>query len=310
MNAVMGNTPMPYDTDTSEEGPLPVPWDMRAGFAAWGTPDTPPPGANDLSFMPTREHPKPVLLLHAFMSNQSFNFQAGAPFLRNRGYSVFTMNWGKPKWAKVLDVPINGCGDVRDAGREVAAEVERVKRLTGVPKIDLVGHSGGGGLLMEYYLNVLEGYKNVDKAISIAPSNHGVSSSTMAWVFRNLRPQLHDLVANKLFPFAGQGGPDSDMLDVIYGQGDTRPGPTYTVIMTEHDQVVTPIWKAYLKGDNVTNILIQDGCPDDFSEHTSIIYNKRAWLHVLNALDPDNAKPVPAYRVDPYLPGWKLPLRS
>lgn len=306
MNAVnAGTETKPMWENDPEEGPLPVPWDMRAGFAAFDTPDQPPPGANDPNFMPTEEHPRPVLLLHAFMGNQSFNFQAGAPFLRNHGYCVFTMNWGMPKWAKVLDMSIYGCADLREAGQELAVEVERIKRLTGVPQIDLVGHSSGGGLLMEYYLNVLEGYPNVDKAISVAPSNHGVSSSTLAFLFRNLRPSLYELVARKLFPLCDQGGPGSEMVDLIYGQGDTRPGPQYTVIQTEHDQVVTPLSRGYLEGDNVTNILLQDGCPDDYSEHTSIIYNKRAWLHVLNALEPENAKPVPAFRVDPYLPGWR-----
>ncbi|MFI1160785.1 esterase/lipase family protein [Streptomyces sioyaensis] len=272
---------------------------------AYRTPNTPPPGANDPHFMPTKEHPRPVLLLHAFMSNQSFNFQAGAPFLRNHGYCVFTMNWGKPKWAEKWNVPFHGCADLRDAGQELAAEVERIKQLTGVPKIDLVGHSGGGGLLMQYYLNVLEGYTNVDKAVSIAPSNHGVSFSTLTYVFRNAAPGLYHVLARKVFPLCDQGAPDSEMIDLIYGEGDTRPGPQYTVIMTEHDQIVTPYKKAFLDGDNVTNILLQDGCPEDLCEHAGIIYNKRAWLHVLNALDPENAKPVPRFGVDPYFPGWK-----
>ncbi|MGW1058242.1 esterase/lipase family protein [Micromonospora rubida] len=286
-------------------GPLPVPWDMRAGVRAWWTPNRPPPGANDPSVRPTEEHPRPVLLLHAFMSNQSFNFQAGAPFLRNHGYCVFTMNWGKPRWAGRFDVPFQGNDDLTRSAEQLAAEVERIKKLTGVPKIDLVGHSGGGGLLMQYYLNVLDGYPNVDKAVSIAPSNHGVSFSTLTYVFRNVAPRSYHLMARKLFPLCDQGAVDSEMIERIYGRGDTRPGPKYTVIMTQHDQIVTPYTKAFLKGDNVTNILLQDGCPEDFSEHASIIYNERAWLHVRNALDPDNAQPVPAFRVDPYFPGWK-----
>ncbi|MFF7633251.1 esterase/lipase family protein [Kitasatospora sp. NPDC008050] len=286
-------------------GLLPVPWDMRAGVKAYWTPGKPPPGANDPAVRPTEEHPRPVLLLHAFMSNQSFNFQAGAPFLRNHGYCVFTMNWGRPSWAGRFEVPVNGCADLREGGEQLAEEVERIKRLTGVPKVDLVGHSGGGGLLMQYYLNVLEGYPNVEKAVSIAPSNHGVSFSTLTYVFRNASPRSYHLMARRIFPLCDQGAPDSEMIELIYGKGDTRPGPRYTVIMTEHDQIVTPYKKAFLDGDNVTNILLQDDCPEDLSEHAGIIYNERAWLHVLNALDPDHAEPVPSFPVDPYFPGWK-----
>ncbi|WP_103341297.1 esterase/lipase family protein [Amycolatopsis sp. CA-126428] len=289
----------------TEPGELPVPWDMRAGVRRYLTPGKPPPGANDPTATPTDEHPRPVLLLHAFMSNQSFNFQAGAPFLRNHGYCVCTMNWGKPKWAGRINVPFHGVADLRGSAEQLAAEVERLKRRFGVDKIDLVGHSGGGGLLMQYYLNVLEGYPNVDKAVSIAPSNHGVSFSTLTYVYRNVAPRMYHLMARKLFPLSDQGAPDSATVELIYGKGDTRPGPTYTVIMTEHDQIVTPYKKAFLDGPNVTNILLQDGCPEDLCEHAGIVYNERAWLHVLNALDPENAKPVPNFRVDPYFPGWK-----
>lgn len=286
-------------------GVLPVVWDMRVGIRNYLTPHKPPPGANDPTFRPTPERPRPVLLLHAFLSNQSFNFQAGAPFLRNHGFCVHTMNWGKPQWARSWNVPFHGNADLRIGGQQLADEVERLKKLTGVDKIDLVGHSGGGGLLMQYYLNVLDGYTNVDKAISIAPSNHGVSFSTMTYVMRNATPFMYNLWARKILPLSDQGAPDSEMIETIYGKGDTRPGPTYTVIMTEHDQIVTPFKKAFLDGPNVTNILLQDGCPEDLCEHAGIIYNERAWLHVLNALDPDNAQPVPRFVVDPYFPGWK-----
>lgn len=293
------------ETRAQVPGQLPVVWDMRTGVRAWRTPRKPPPGANDPANRPTAEHPRPVLLLHAFMSNQSFNFQAGAPFLRNHGYCVHTFNWGKPRWAGRFEVPFQGNADLADSARQLQAEVERLKKLYGVDKIDLVGHSGGGGLLMQYYLNVLAGYPNVDKAISIAPSNHGVSFSTLTYVYRNVFPRTYHLLARKLFPLADQGAVDSEVVDKIYGAGDTRPGPQYTVIMTEHDQIVTPYTKAFLDGPNVTNILLQDGCPEDFSEHAGIIYNERAWLYALNALDPANAQPVPAFRVDPYFPGWK-----
>ncbi|ACU38434.1 alpha/beta fold hydrolase [Actinosynnema pretiosum subsp. pretiosum] len=298
-------TETPEPVRTRKPGQLPVPWDMRAGVRAYLTPGKPPPGANDPLFGPTEERPRPVLLLHAFMANQSFNFQAGAPFLRNHGFCVFTMNWGRPRWAGKVEVPCNGVDDLAVSGVQLAEEVERIKERTGVDKIDLVGHSGGGGLLMQYYLNVLDGYHNVDKAVSIAPSNHGVSFSTLTYVLRNAFPRYYALMARKIFPLCDQGAPDSAMIDTIYGRGDTRPGPTYTVIMTEHDQIVTPFHKAFLHGDNVTNILLQDGCPEDLCEHAGIVYNERAWLHVLNALDPANARPVPAFRVDPYFPGWK-----
>ncbi|KAA8877368.1 hypothetical protein F3087_44485 [Nocardia colli] len=68
---------------------------------------------------------------------------------------------------------------------------------------------------------------------------------------------------------------------------------TYTNIVTTHDQVVLPYTSGLLPGDGVTNIVLQDGCSQDMSDHLGIVADPRAAAYVLNALDPQHPHPVP-----------------
>jgi hypothetical protein len=74
--------------------------------------------------------------------------------------------------------------------------------------------------------------------------------------------------------------------------GDTIPGVIYTVIETRYDEVVTPYTSAFLSGPNVTNILVQNQCAADTSEHISLPYDPVALHDVTNAIDPSTATPV------------------
>jgi hypothetical protein len=64
----------------------------------------------------------------------------------------------------------------------------------------------------------------------------------------------------------------------------------YTVIATRYDEVVTPWRTQYLGGSDVRNVLLQDLCPLDLSEHLAIGLSDRIAFHeVANALDPAHA---------------------
>jgi hypothetical protein len=92
-----------------------------------------------------------------------------------------------------------------------------------------------------------------------------------------------------LCPACEQQFVGSTFLDQLGAGGDTRPGPSYTVIETKYDTVVTPYTSAFLSGPNVTNITLRDQCGVDFVDHVGIIYDAIALHDVLNALDPAHA---------------------
>jgi hypothetical protein len=62
--------------------------------------------------------------------------------------------------------------------------------------------------------------------------------------------------------------------------------------MTKYDEAVIPYTSGVLSGPNVTNIVIQNVCADDFSGHIGLAIDPNVAAMVLNALDPANAKPV------------------
>jgi triacylglycerol lipase len=110
--------------------------------------------------------------------------------------------------------------------------------------------------------------------VGLAPSNHGTTTPLA-------RP-------------AGQFGSCPACIQQIAGsrflrrlnRGDETPGRvSYTQVETSHDEIVTPFRSAFLQsGPRTTNVLLQEECPADITEHNGIIYDPVALQWVENAL--------------------------
>ncbi|OPX06064.1 triacylglycerol lipase [Mycobacterium sp. AT1] len=250
---------------------------------AFFTPTRPPAGANDPSIEVTAEHPLPVILLNGTTGTQGVNWSVGAPVLANAGYKVFTFNYGNT--TAEPNFPIQAMGDIRKSGLELAAEVDRVLAVTGAPKVILVGHSQGGGILPVYYVNELGGADKVSQVIGIAPSNHGTDFNQLTGfqsipILGQLLVAISDAIAPALF----QQGVGSAFQHEVYGNGDTRPGVLYTTISTVNDEVVTPYTQQALTGPNVTNVVLQQRYPGLVLGHANIYTSPQAMAAVLDAL--------------------------
>lgn len=127
----------------------------------------------------TKERPNPVVLLNATATTQ-WAYNAGAPYLANNGYCVYTFNYGNI--TPIPTFPIQGLADIERSGREISRQIDRILRRTGAKKVDLVGWSQGGGLLPHYYIDFLGGDKKVDKLIGIAPGNHESTGDMLTYV--------------------------------------------------------------------------------------------------------------------------------
>ncbi|MEV0945216.1 alpha/beta fold hydrolase [Rhodococcus sp. NPDC049939] len=281
---------------SAEPAPLPVPYSsLQSVGAAIMNPDSDPPGANDWSCKPTEEHPYPVVLAHGTLANMALNFGTLAPLLKNNGYCVFAANFGQEPGAGYIGYPgatiASGTASMAQSAAELAELVERVKAATGAPKVDIVGHSQGGSM-PRYYLKYLGGAESVDKMIALGPSNHP-GSNPLAELLPGAAAAL------------GAGGIEqtslSDFLHELNEGGETMPGVTYTVITTKYDLIVVPYTAAFLSGDNVTNILLQDECPQNMADHMSLAFDKLTLSYVLNALDP--SYPIAACEFSPPLLG-------
>ncbi|WP_346777422.1 alpha/beta fold hydrolase [Streptomyces sp. HNM0575] len=243
-------------------------------------------GWNDYKCKPSEEHPRPVVLVHGTGGNAVDNWLGMAPYLKERGYCVFSLDYGQYKGIPLL----HGLGSVEDSAAQLDEFVDKVLEATGTGKVDIVGHSQGG-MLPRYYMKFLGGQDKVNALVGIAPSNHGTTLNGLTKLV-DLIPGLGDAV-DGLAPSLLEQEEGSDLLNRLNEGGDTLPGVKYTVIATKYDEVVTPYKSQFLQGPDVNNVLLQDLCPTDISEHLAAgLFDKLVFHETANALDPANAEPT------------------
>lgn len=273
----------------AQEGDLPVTYSGTLALAnATLRPDTAPPGSNDWSCRPSAAHPHPVVLVHGTVDNMTYDWNSLAPLLHDEGYCVFAFNYGRIGGVHVGlpgSTHTNGAGPVPESAGQTAAFVDKVLAATGADEVDLVGHSQGG-MMPRWYLKFLGGASKVDKLVGLAPSNHGTTVDGLAQL-----PGVEYLLTKGLGPAVRDQIAGSAVLRKLNAGGETVPGVRYTVIETNLDEIVTPYTSAFLTGPHVRNILLQDQCTTDATEHLGITFDPIALHDVLNALDPAHATP-------------------
>lgn len=243
-------------------------------------------GWNDYSCEPSAAHPRPVVLVHGTFGNSVDNWLGLAPYLKHRGYCVFSLDYGQ------LDgVPFfHGLGPVEKSAEQLGAFVAEVLTATGATETDIVGHSQGG-MMPRHYLKFLGGADEVNALVGLAPSNHGTTLNGLTRLLPYF-PGAEELL-NDTTPALADQVAGSDFLTRLNAGGDTVPGVRYTVIATRYDEVVTPYGSGFLTGPGVRNVLLQDLCPLDLSEHLAIgLFDRIAFHEVANALDPAHAEPT------------------
>ncbi|MBG0856459.1 alpha/beta fold hydrolase [Streptomyces spinoverrucosus] len=254
--------------------------------AANASATAPSSGWNDYSCKPSAAHPRPVVLVHGTFGNSVDNWLGLAPYLTKRGYCVFSLDYGQ-----LPGVPFfHGLGPIEKSAEQLDAFVDKVLAATGAAEADLVGHSQGG-MMPRYYLKFLGGAAEVNALVGIAPDNHGTTLSGLTHLLPYF-PGAEELLSTATPALADQIA-GSAFLTKLNAGGDTVPGVRYTVIATKYDQVVTPYRSQYLDGPDVRNVLLQDLCPVDLSEHLAIgLFDRIAFHEVANALDPARARPT------------------
>ncbi|WP_082876602.1 esterase/lipase family protein [Nocardia pseudobrasiliensis] len=256
----------------------------------------PPPGANNWSCRPSAAHPRPVVLLHGTFENRLQNWAALSPALADAGYCVFALDYGKSAggW-------LSGIGPMIPSAHEIADFVDRVLAATGAPQVDIVGHSQGG-MLPRYYMKELGGADKVHTLVGLAPNNRGTTWGLIGLPLTAVPP-----ITDALCPACLEEHADSAFIRELNSGPMTLPQVRYTVIRSDYDEFATPHSTSFLPpGPNVTNILLQDVCPRDFSEHMLISADPIAIRLTLNALDPERpVTPVcPAVQVGS-AGGWR-----
>jgi triacylglycerol esterase/lipase EstA (alpha/beta hydrolase family) len=255
-------------------------------------------GFDDYGCRPSPEHPSPVVLLHGLGGNGPGNLGALGLRLAGEGYCAFELTYGKP----FGDVPVGGLVDVHRSAREIAAFIERVRGETGARKVNIVGHSEGG--FQSLFVPKTQGIADrIDTVVALAPPTHGTTFGGLVSVADTLeqRRLVDQVLKTYGCPACAQlirGGAGVRELD----QGPiAQRGVSYTIIASRTDLLVTPhddpllgtTETAFIREPGVHNVYVQDRRPYDPVGHIGLAYDANVHQLVLNALDPDHARPLP-----------------
>jgi triacylglycerol lipase len=246
------------------------------------------PGANQWNRPMSKAHPNPVILMHGTAGGAQTNWGLYVPLLVQQGFSPFTLTFGAIKTAPWPLSALGGMAPLEDSAAEFGAFVDKVLDATGADKVDVVGHSQGT-LVPGYYAKLLGGAEKINTYVSLAPLWQGTA------VFTNklagpieFRIAL-DVAHHVHFAAAEQMMRGSEFLAALNSGGKPYvPGIRYVNISSRYDEFVRPYSSGQVPAgpdDDVVNIIVQDTCHHDFSDHLAIAGSPRAATMVLNALD-------------------------
>ena len=227
---------------------------LAAAPAGAQTPGVPPPGANDFS---CRSTAPPVILVHGTFGDMTVSWNLVSPALKAAGYCVFA-----------LDLVRRAMAPIDQSADKLAAFIDEVRTRTGAATVSIVGHSQGG-MLGRYVARFRDKLAVIDDIVGLAPSSHGTKN--------RLAPG-----AGLFCPACAEQAAGSAFMRRLNAPPEAPPPPSYTVVSTRYDQVVTPYRSQALEG--ATNVVLQDRCPEDVTDHVGIIYDPIALQWVLNAL--------------------------
>jgi len=260
-------------------------------------PDTAPPSANDWTCKPTAAHPNPVVLVHGLSANAQANWYWMAPRIAAQGYCVYALTYGREPGNPPPFNYNGGLKPMEDSVLELSAFIDRVLAATGAQKVDIVGHSEGS-LMPDYYLRFvpdaryadgpLQGELKVQRYVGITPLWDGTDPGGLVTASQSDPTPITGYFMEGMKQFCASC-PEfmhgSDFLAKMHGTGGPRvDGVTYTMLMTTHDELVQPYTSGHM--DGALNIVLQDQCAADPSEHLALAFNPNVLIDVLNALDP------------------------
>ncbi|APE34940.1 hypothetical protein BOX37_14390 [Nocardia mangyaensis] len=164
------------------------------------------------------------------------------------------------------------------------AAVARIHEINGTTALDVVGKSQGALIARAVSVEFTDPHP-LRHVVAISGPQHGVTRAVAGVDITPLgahtpalnlldRAAVRDMLAGSPYLTELNSGPM------------TAPSVRYTMIATAYDQIVSPPSVSFIDAPNVTNTLIQDGCPEDRAGHLAESTDPRTIDLVLNALDP------------------------
>lgn len=229
----------------------------------------------------------PVLLVPGTGLTGPENWDWGfAPALAAQGFDVCT-----------VDTKAFGTGDAQLTAERVVFAIRRMHAVTGKP-VAVIGYSQGG-LNIRWALAFWPDVRAmVSDVIGLAPANGGTDAAAAFCGAGACPAAIWQMV------------PGSKLLQALTAAGDVFPGPDWTVIYSQTDDVVVPpAARSPLPqrpGVRVRNIAVQERCPASQLLHIQFPADGTVFAFVLDALlndGPADPARVPSSACGTLVPG-------
>lgn len=271
----------------------PVPWRWWDGAAyqlTHGLAD--PPGIDDDTCRPGPRRPVPVILVHGTGLNGGNSWATHGAALAAEGYCVWAPTVGAPPLPGGAPGSLGGFDSLTGAtAPQLAAEIDRVRALTGAERVDLVGHSQGA--VAAAYVAAVErpGAVRTLVTLGVDPGRFGEGPPEFVTaVLQVLSAETSRRDAEATLAWRGADG-------IPYARGVRT-----VAIVSDADELTGPVAAPAVPASvDLAVVRLQDGCEADRSGHLTVLASPRAVDLVDDALGgSDPARPprcVPADRL-------------
>ncbi len=166
----------------------------------------------------------------------------------------------KRPWC-ALTPPHHTLGDIQIAGEYLVYSIRTMRKLAG-RRIAVVGHSQGG-MSMRWALRFWPDTRPmVDDIVGMAPTNHGTTAGGSCGNGVSCVPAVWQQAA------------DAKFIEALNSRTETFRGISYTNVFTHTDEEVQPSDSPETASSSlhtgqgkITNVAVQDLCPNDVYEH-------------------------------------------
>ncbi|KAA0918661.1 triacylglycerol lipase [Dietzia sp. ANT_WB102] len=276
--------PVPTAAATPAPGAEQVPWRWWDGAAyqlTHGLAD--PPGINRDDCQPAADRPVPVILVHGTGLNGGNSWATFGAALAAEGYCVWAPTVGAPPGPGGGPGSVGGIDSLTAASApQLAAEIDRVRALTGAPEVDLVGHSQGA--ITASYVTATTRADAVRTVVTLGadPARSGEGPPEFVTdLLGVLSPDTARQDAEATRAWLGEEG-------VPFARG-----VRYVAVSSDYDELTGPVVTPQVPDFVDLRVLrLQDGCEIDRSGHLTVLASPRAVDLVVDALGgPDDQPP-------------------
>ena len=265
-------------------------WDGAAHQLTHGLAD--PPGLNRDDCRPSAAHPEPVILVHGTGLNGGNSWASFGAALAAEGYCVWAPTVGAPR---VEGPPglggapgsLGGLDSLTGASApQLAAEIDRVRALTGAERVDLVGHSQGA--IVASYVTATARPAAVRTVVTLGADparSGGGPPEFVTEALEVLSPGTARRDAEATLAWLGEEG-------VPFARG-----VRYVAVSSDYDELTGPVVAPEVPDFvDLRVVRLQDGCEADRSGHLTVLASPRAVDLVIDALGGTGAGEVAGAR--------------